>query len=79
MNNQAINPLEDLNEGSSLNKINDAFRPFDSMISLRYFGEYAENALFLGAEKSCQWKIVKDSQGCWCLVPKTLKKRLENN
>ena len=78
MNNQTIKPLAHLNEGSSLKKINDAFRPFDSMISLRYFGEYAENSLFLGAEKSCQWKIVKDSQGCWCLVPKTLKKQLEN-
>jgi hypothetical protein len=77
MNNQAINPLAHLNEDSSLKKINDAFRPFDSMISLRYFGEYAENSLFLGAEKSCQWKIVKDSQGCWCLVPKTLKKQLK--
>lgn len=71
--------LSGLNESTSLTQINDAFYPHGSMISLRYFGEYGENAIFLGAEKVCQWKIVKDSQGCWCLIPKTIKKQIDNS
>ncbi len=78
MKEQPSNPFAELNESTSLREINAAVTPFGSMISLRYFGEYTGKAIFLGAGGPCQWKIVKDSQDCWCLVPKTLKKQLEN-
>lgn len=79
MNEQPTKALSKLNENASLSRIYEAFRPHDAMISLRYFGEYAENAIFLGAEATCQWKIVQDSQGCWCLIPKTVKKQIDNS
>lgn len=63
-----------IDESSSLGEINKFFtKNHKCMISMRYFGEYAKNALFLGADSECKWEIVQDSQFCWCLIPKKIK------
>lgn len=76
---EVVRILKDLNDNTSLVEINDAFKEERCMIGIRFFGEYGDNALFLGVEEECEWEIVKDLDNCWCLIPKTIRKKIDEN
>lgn len=53
-----------------LNKISDKIHKACGLFfGLRIFREYKHLGIYLGSDDKCQWKIVKDSVGCWVLIP----------
>lgn len=53
-----------------LSKIGDSIHKTSGLFfSLRIFREYKHLGIYLGSHDVCQWKIIKDSIGCWVLVP----------
>lgn len=74
-NSKILRPLETLTRNSSLKEIQDAFASFYAPIEIRRSGEYSNCSLYLGTLG--KWEMVKDSEGCTVLIPKELRKKID--
>ena len=79
-NSQIVRPLETLRHDCSLIEIRDAY--FNNcnegyIIEIRHDGEYKNCGLYLGILE--EWEIVKDSKGCSVLIPKELRKKIDES
>ena len=79
-NSQIVRPLEGLTNNSSLKEMEYAFRTKGSRslsIDIRLSGKYKNCGFFLGTVG--KWEIVKDSDGCFVLIPKELRKKIDES
>ena len=80
-NSQIVRPLEKLTYASSLNEIKEAFRKnnesYSVPLDIRDDGEYYNCGLYLG--HTGKWEIVKDSQNAYVLIPKELRKKIDES